>query len=270
MKFSVLASGSSGNSVYIETEQTKLLVDAGLSGKQLANRLAQIGVQPESLTAILVSHEHIDHVKGLGVLARRYNLPIYLNEATYRHLPSGVGELPMAQVHFIESTTTLALADIGIEPIPISHDAADPFGFRFFHRDESLAIVTDLGYVSDKITRSLEGVNSLIWESNHDVNLLRMGNYPWNVKRRILGDTGHLSNEDSAAALVQILQGIGEQVFLAHLSQDNNLLELAHLTVKNILMEAGLTVGTEVMLKETYPDRPTPLTDVKKSAANIA
>ncbi len=270
MRFSVLASGSSGNALYLETEKTRLLVDAGLSGKQINSRLAQIGVQPESLTAILVSHEHIDHVKGLGVMARRYQLPIYLNEATHQHLPTSVGELPEAKLHFLASGSTLTIDDICIEPIPISHDAAEPLGFRFFHCDESLAIVTDLGYVNEKIIRALDGVNSLIWESNHDVNMLRMGSYPWNVKRRILGDTGHLSNEDSAAALIEILQGIGEQVYLAHLSQDNNLLELAHLTVKNVLQEAGLQVGTEVMLKETYPDRPIPLQEVKKSTANIA
>lgn len=263
MKFSVLASGSSGNALYIETEKTRLLIDAGLSGKQLTGRLAQIGVQPETLTAILVSHEHIDHVKGLGVMARRYKLPVYLNEATYQHLPSSVGEIPSPLLHFLKNGAALSLDDIGVESIPISHDAADPLGFRFFHGSESLAIVTDLGYVNEQIIRNLEGIDSLIWESNHDVNMLRMGNYPWNVKRRILGDTGHLSNEDAAAGLCEIVRGIGEQVYLAHLSQDNNLLELAHLTVKNMLQEAGLQVGTDIILKETYPDRATHLQEVK-------
>jgi phosphoribosyl 1,2-cyclic phosphodiesterase len=263
VKFSVLASGSSGNSLYIETENTRLLVDAGLSGKQLGQRLAQIGVQAESLTAILVSHEHIDHVKGLGVMARRYQLPVYLNEATYQHLPSSVGDIPSSLIHVMETGASLSIADIGIETIAISHDAAEPMGFRFFEKEESLAIVTDLGYVNEKIIRALEGVHSLIWESNHDVNMLRMGSYPWNVKRRILGDTGHLSNEDSAAALQEIVQGIGEQVYLAHLSQDNNLLELAHLTVKNILEESGLNIGKDIKLYETYPDRATALQEVK-------
>jgi phosphoribosyl 1,2-cyclic phosphodiesterase len=270
VRFSVLSSGSSGNALYIETEQIRLLVDVGLSGKQLTERLLQIGVLPESLTAILVSHEHIDHVKGLGVMARRYQLPIYLNEATYQHLPSSVGEIPVSMLHFLESGVTLSLADIGIESIPISHDAAEPLGFRFFHGDKSLAIVTDLGYVNEKIINCLDGVDSLIWESNHDVDMLRMGSYPWNVKRRILGDTGHLSNEDAAAALVEILRGTGEQIYLAHLSQDNNLLELAHLTVKNILQEAGLQVGTDVVLQKTYPDRATHLQDVKRTILNSA
>lgn len=263
VKFSVLASGSSGNALYIETENTRLLVDAGLSGKQLGGRLAQIGVDPANLTAILVTHEHIDHVKGLGVMARRYQLPIYLNEATYQHLPSSVGDIPASMLHFLDTGSSISIADIGIQSIAISHDAAEPMGFRFFERDESLAIVTDLGYVNEKIIQSLDGVDSLIWESNHDVNMLRMGSYPWNVKRRILGDTGHLSNEDAAAALLEIVKGLGEQVYLAHLSQDNNLLELAHLTVKNTLEEAGLQVGKDITLQETYPDRPTPLQKVK-------
>ncbi|MXQ53043.1 MBL fold metallo-hydrolase [Shimazuella alba] len=266
MKFSVLASGSSGNALYIETENTRLLVDAGLSGKQLNGRLSQIGVNPESLDAILVSHEHIDHVKGLGVMARRYQLPIYLNEATYQHLPSSVGDIPSSLLQFLETGASFSIEDVGIDSIAISHDAADPIGFRFFEKDESLAIVTDLGYVNEKIIRSLDGIDSLVWESNHDVNMLRMGTYPWNVKRRILGDTGHLSNEDSAAALLEIVRGVGEQIYLAHLSQDNNLLELAHLTVKNVLEESGLAIGTEIKLRETYPDRATPLQEVKVQA----
>lgn len=267
MKFSVLASGSSGNSLYIETGDAKLLVDAGLSGKQLNARLAQIGVHAENLTAILVTHEHIDHVKGLGVMARRYQLPIYVNEATYKHLPSSVGDIPSSLLNFLETGASFALADVGIESIAISHDAAEPIGFRFFEKDESLAIVTDLGYVNEKIIRSLDGVDSLIWESNHDVNMLRMGTYPWNIKRRILGDSGHLSNEDSAAALLEIVRGVGEQIYLAHLSQDNNLLELAHLTVKNVLEDAGLAIGTDIKLRETYPDRATDLQEVKIQTA---
>lgn len=263
MKFSVLASGSTGNALYVETKNTRLLIDAGLSGKQLGQRLAQIDVQPESLTAILVSHEHIDHVKGLGVMARRYHLPIYLNEATYRNLPKTVGDIPEEYIQLLETGASLAINDVGIETIPISHDAAEPIGFRFFAEQQSLAIVTDLGYVNDAIIRALDGVDSLIWESNHDVNMLRMGSYPWNIKRRILGDTGHLSNEDSAAALLEIIRGIGEQVYLAHLSQDNNLVELAQLTAKQALTDAGLHVGTDIQLHETYPDRPTPLRPVK-------
>lgn len=263
MKFSVLASGSSGNSLYMESGDLRILVDAGLSGKQLEQRLQQIGIDPSTLSAIFVTHEHIDHVKGLGVMARRYQLPIYMNEKTWNALPSSVGEIPTSLQHILEAGVTLDVDHLHIQTIPISHDAADPMGYRFHEDQESLAIVTDLGYVNQRILDQVAGVDTLIWESNHDVEMLRMSTYPWNIKRRILSDMGHLSNEDSGEALLEITKGVGEQIYLAHLSQDNNVVELAHLTVKQILEGAGARVGKDVQLWETYPDRPTPLREVR-------
>ncbi|RAL23381.1 MBL fold metallo-hydrolase [Thermoflavimicrobium daqui] len=266
MKFSVLASGSSGNSIYIESNRIRILIDAGISGKQMEQRLKQIGVDLSTLSAIFVTHEHIDHVKGLGVLARRYQIPVYMNEATWSQLPSSVGEIPISLQNIVASSSMIDLEDIHIESIPISHDAVEPVGYHIYTEDESIAVVTDLGYVNQHIIKKVSGADTLIWESNHDVEMLRVGSYPWNIKRRILGDMGHLSNEDSGTALVDILHGKGEQVYLAHLSKDNNLAELAHLTVKDILEDAGLDVGKEVYLKETYADRPTPLQAVKRNA----
>ncbi|TCS95517.1 MBL fold metallo-hydrolase [Hazenella coriacea] len=263
MKFSVLASGSTGNSLFIETEQTRILVDVGLSGKQLENRLQQIGVDASTISAIFVSHEHIDHVRGLGVMSRRYQIPIYMNEATWSNLPTSVGQIPEEVQNIFETGASLDFHDIHIESIPISHDAAEPMGFFFGQGEERLAICTDLGYVNQRIVDQVTGVDTLIWESNHDVEMLRMGAYPWNVKRRILSDVGHLSNEDSGAALTEIVKGIGEHIYLAHLSKDNNISELAHLTVKNILEETGMKVGRDVHLWATYDDRPTPLKKVK-------
>lgn len=262
MKFSVLASGSTGNSLFIETEQTRILVDAGLSGKQLENRLKQIDVDPSTISAIFVSHEHIDHVRGLGVMSRRYQIPIYMNEATWSSLPSSVGQIPEEVQNIFETGASLEFHDLHVESIPISHDAAEPMGFFFGSGKETLAICTDLGYVNQRIVDQVSGVDTLIWESNHDVEMLRMGAYPWNVKRRILSDVGHLSNEDAGAALTEIIKGMGEHIYLAHLSKDNNLSELAHLTVKNILEETGMKVGRDVHLWPTYDDRPTPLKKV--------
>jgi len=264
MKFSVLASGSTGNSLYIETERTRFLVDAGLSGKQLEQRLNLIGVDPATLTAIFVTHEHIDHVRGLGVFARRYQIPIFLNEPTWKNLPSSVGEIPEMLIQLFETGATLEHQGAIIHSIPTSHDAAEPVGFHVQEGKETLAIVTDLGYVPSRIIDQVKGTDTLIWESNHDVEMLRMGSYPWNVKRRILSDTGHLSNEDAGEALTEILTGMGENVYLAHLSRDNNMSELAHLTVKNILEEAGMEVGKHIQLHPTYDDRPTPLREVKQ------
>lgn len=264
MKFSILASGSTGNSLFIESEQTRFLVDAGLSGKQLEQRLKQIGVDPSTLSGIWVTHEHIDHVRGLGVFARRYQIPIFINEPTFNHLPSSVGEIPEHLIHFFETGASIDHHDVLIHSIPVSHDAAEPVGFHFQEGEETLAIITDLGYVPSRIIDQLKGTDTLIWESNHDIEMLRMGSYPWNVKRRILSDTGHLSNEDAGEALAEILCGMGENVYLAHLSRDNNLFELAHLTVKNILEDAGFKTGKHVHLHPTYDDRPTPVREVKQ------
>ncbi|MBA4602892.1 MBL fold metallo-hydrolase [Thermoactinomyces mirandus] len=263
MKFSVLASGSTGNVIYIESRQARFLVDAGISGKQLTERLQQLKVDPSTLTAIFVTHEHIDHVKGLGVLARRFQIPVYMNESTWNHLPSSVGNIPEPLKNVIETGAALELEDVLIECIPVSHDAAEPVGYQIRHGRETFATVTDLGYVSSRIIDQLQGIDTLVWESNHDVEMLRMGTYPWNVKRRILGDTGHLSNEDAGEALTEILKGTGENVYLAHLSRDNNVCELAHLTVKNILEETGMKSGRDFYLWPTFHDRPTPLQEVK-------
>jgi phosphoribosyl 1,2-cyclic phosphodiesterase len=263
VKFSVLASGSTGNSLYIDAGESKFLVDAGLSTKQLEQRLQQLNANLAQLTAIFVTHEHIDHVQGLGVLARRYHIPIYMNEATWKSLPSRIGEIPEALQHLFETGSTLELSDVRIESIPVSHDAAEPIGFRFFQHGQSLAIITDLGYVNQRIIDQVSGMDTLIWESNHDVEMLRVGSYPWNTKRRILSDVGHLSNEDAGMALTEIIQGMGEQIYLAHLSRENNIIELAHLTVKYILEEAGYQIGRDCHLWPTFADRPTPIREVR-------
>lgn len=263
MRFSILASGSSGNSIFVETEKIRILIDVGLSGKQLEQRLRLIHIDPSTISAILISHEHIDHVKGLGVFSRRYQIPIYLNESTFQSLPKNVGEIPAQFIHFVETGSSFELADLHIDSFPISHDAADPMAFTFTHQRERLAVVTDLGYVNQKIIDRVSGADTFIWESNHDIEMLRMGTYPWNLKRRILSDVGHLSNQDAGEALASCLRGDGQQIFLAHLSRDNNLTELAHLTVKNILEDAGFSVGRGVQLLQTYEDRPTSVREVK-------
>lgn len=260
MRFSVLASGSTGNAAYIETENIRLLIDAGLSGKQIVHLLRKIGVQPEQLDAILLTHEHSDHVKGLGVMARRYGLPVYTNEATWQALPKAVGDIPEGQRRILETGAARAFADLEVATFGTSHDAAEPMGFCFYHGEAKLSLMTDLGYVSDKIKAHVRGSDVIICEANHDIEMLRMGRYPWNLKRRILSDVGHLSNEDAGEALLDILDNRPQAVYLAHLSRDNNMIDLAQMTVSHILREAGVDVGNDVQLHETYHDRPTPLT----------
>ncbi|WP_044641397.1 MBL fold metallo-hydrolase [Risungbinella massiliensis] len=269
MRVSVLASGSSGNAIYIESEESRMLVDVGLSAKQIELRLKAIDVDPESIQALFITHEHIDHVKGLGVWARRYQLPIFCNDATLQNLPNSVGEIPKELFRSFGSNNAMDWQDLHVESFSISHDAADPMGFVVCKEQEKIAIVTDTGYVSSKIVEKVQGSHTLIWESNHDVEMLRMGPYPWSTKRRILSDVGHLSNQDSGDALREVLAGEGENVYLAHLSRENNLQELAHLTVKNILEDSGAEVGQAVRLFETYADRPTPLSPVKRKTVPV-
>jgi phosphoribosyl 1,2-cyclic phosphodiesterase len=259
MRYSVLASGSTGNSFFIGTEETRLLVDVGLSAKKIENLLKQIGEHPDRLTGILITHEHSDHIRGLGVLARRYNLPIYCNQATWRELERMIGEIDSSQVHFFQTGERHRFGDLIVESFGISHDAAEPMGFIFHHNEKKLSFVTDLGYVSDKIKSVIYNSDVFIMEANHDVAMLRMSSYPWSIKRRILGDSGHLSNESSAEALIDVVGPSTERVYLAHLSKENNMIDLARMTVTQILGEAGVPVGTRIGIYDTYPEQPTSL-----------
>lgn len=262
MKFSVLASGSTGNSFYIEGKSGKVLVDAGLSGKQVEKLLTEVGADASELDAILITHEHSDHIKGVGVLARRYQLPVYANAKTWEQLDRQLGTLAEDQRKLMEAGETIDFGTMKVESYGISHDAAEPMGFCFHEEDAKVSLTTDLGYVSQRIKDTVRGSDAYIFEANHDVEMLRMGSYPWNTKRRILSDVGHLSNDTAGEALTEILEGKGETVYLAHLSKENNMTELARLTVKNILEESGLHDGTHVQLKDTSPIHPTAMQEI--------
>lgn len=262
MKFSILASGSTGNAIYVATDRVSLLIDVGITGKQAEAALQSIGVKAEELSAILVTHEHVDHIKGVGVMARRYGLPIYANTKTWGELDGQIGTIAEDKRKLFEVGEKLELADLGIESFGISHDAVEPMGFCFYEGNKKLSVATDLGYVSERIKETIRGADAYIFESNHDVEMLRMSQYPWNIKRRILSDVGHLSNEAAGEALTECLRGEGERVYLAHLSKENNMIDLARLTVKNILEEQGLRVGNDVQLRDTFPDRPTRLEEL--------
>lgn len=258
LRFSVLASGSTGNAFYIESEQQRLLVDAGLSGKQLDRLFGEIQIDPSTLSGILVTHEHSDHIKGLGIIARKYNLPIYANEKTWKAMGSSIGKLTTDQKFLFNMEEVKTFGDMDVESFGVSHDAAEPM-FYVFHKDgKKVALVTDLGYVSERIKKTIEGADAYIFEANHDVQMLRMGRYPWSVKRRILGDSGHVSNEDSGLALADVISNETKRIYLAHLSQDNNMKDLARMSVDQVLKERGITIE----LHDTDPYSATPLYDV--------
>lgn len=257
-RFSVLASGSTGNAFYIESGKERLLIDAGLSRKQIDRLLREVHVDPTTLTGILVTHEHSDHIKGLGIVARKYNLPIYANEKTWKAMEGSIGKLALDQKFYFDMETVKTFGDIEVESFGVSHDAADPMFYVFRHQDKKVALVTDLGYVSERIKKTVENADAYIFEANHDVDMLRMGRYPWNIKRRILGDSGHVSNEDCGLALSNIIGNQTKRIYLAHLSQDNNMKDLARMSVDQVLQERGIDLD----LFDTDPNAPTAMYDV--------
>lgn len=255
LRFSVLASGSTGNAFYIESDRTKLLVDAGLSGKEMDRLFAEIDVDPSQISGILVTHEHSDHIKGLGVIARKYQLPIYANEKTWKRMENSIGKLTVDQKFIFDSYSVKTFGDIDVESFRVSHDAIEPMFYTFHQGNNKVALVTDLGYVSERIKKTIEDADAYVFEANHDVELLRMCRYPWSVKQRILGDSGHISNEDSALALADIISNRTKRIYLAHLSEENNMKDLARMTVDQILKERGI----DIEIHDTDPKQATPL-----------
>ena len=224
MRFSVLGSGSKGNCTLVEAGSTRVLIDNGFSGKEIVSRLRTLGIAPESLTAILVTHEHDDHVKGVGVLARRLHLPVYANEATHRAAEARTGALPV-RLDF-GAGEPFAIERLRIHPFSVSHDAVDPVGFVLSDGDHSLGYCTDTGIVTRLIHHHLRHCQALILEANHDVQMLKEGPYPLPLQQRVLSSRGHLANADSLRLAAQLA---GEQlrlVVLAHLSEINNRPEL--------------------------------------------
>ncbi|MGG3692617.1 MBL fold metallo-hydrolase [Heyndrickxia ginsengihumi] len=262
MHFSVLASGSTGNAVYVETEQQAFLVDAGLSGKQMELLFQQIDRNVANLNGILVTHEHSDHIKGIGVLARKYQLPIFANQKTWSAMEGLIGEIPTDLKFTFEMEAVKTFGGLQIESFGVSHDAIEPMFYVFHYEGKKLVIITDTGYVSDRMKGIISNADVFVFESNHDVEMLRMGRYPWSIKQRILSDIGHVSNEDAALAMSDVIGDQTKRIYLAHLSKDNNMKELARMSVTQTLQSQGLGVGETFQLYDTDPKTPTILTAV--------
>ena len=207
MRMQSLASGSSGNAIYVGSETTHLLVDAGISGKRIEEGLNRIGISCKDLDAILVTHEHSDHTGGLGVISRRYGIPIYATEGTIKGIyeNTAIGEIDRTLFQTVKADEKLIIKDITACPIRISHDAKEPVAYRFGYGTCKTAIMTDLGVYDDYILGNLQGLDAVFLEANHDVRMLQTGRYPYVLKQRILGKYGHLSNEASGRLLSQIL-----------------------------------------------------------------
>ncbi|MGB9781000.1 MBL fold metallo-hydrolase [Caldanaerobacter sp.] len=241
MKFCSLRSGSSGNAIYIGYKDVHLLVDAGLTGRTIEKALLNIGLHPEQISAILITHEHKDHILGAGVLSRRYNIPIYANKATWEAMERDIKEIKEENRFYFITGEEFEIGEIKIKPFKKPHDAAEPVGFSFKAGGKKISIATDLGYMTRGVAYNLMESDLILLEANHDVKMLTTGPYPWPLKKRILSDVGHLSNEAAGETLVKLfkMKMIG-MAFLGHLSQINNTPELAFFTVTNMLKKWGI------------------------------
>src|SRR5579864_2007720 len=249
----VLASGSKGNATLVCSSKTKLLVDAGLSCRELLRRLLLSGEDPCSLDAVLITHEHTDHVAGLRVLARRLKVPIYITCATYgeyqRCTRDNAGHRAVVERREdFSSGKAFQVGDISVMPFTIPHDAVDPVGFTFRVDGMKVGICTDLGYMPASVRNHLRGCQVLMIESNHDVELLRGGPYPWSVKQRVMSRVGHLSNDALADFLTTDYDGGAEFLILAHLSEQNNHPEIARMTAERALGEQRSLLHNRLML----------------------
>lgn len=229
-----IASGSSGNCIYVGSQSTHLLVDAGISGKKTIEGVESLGVSTREIDGILITHEHNDHVNGLGVLARKYGLPVYATAGTIRALKSmgSLGEIDESLFQPIRKQEKFTIKDITINTVPISHDAAEPVAYKFACDGRRMAVVTDLGTYDEVTTASLQQMDAIIMEANHDIRMLEVGPYPYPLKQRILGKNGHLCNEASGQLLCALLHDHMKTIMLGHLSKENNLPELAYETVR--------------------------------------
>lgn len=252
MQLHILASGSTGNAIYFEFGGTRILVDAGISTRRIERSLAEIGVKTGDLDGVLITHEHIDHIKGIDVLARKYELPVYARPAAWTKIPCR-DKLPGKCIRYLEGI--FRLGEVDIEPFKTSHDAVDPVGFCFHYQGQKWVLATDLGVVTQEVARALSHADGAVLEANHDPEMLSKGPYPQVLKRRIRSDHGHLSNYDTARVLTSIPRLESMQVFLAHLSQQNNNPRLALQTVGEILHRKGCDLRREIILHPTFPDR---------------
>lgn len=241
MKLCSIASGSSGNCIYVGSNNTNLLVDAGVSAKRIEYGLSDIDIIPDTIQGILITHEHSDHISGLGILARKYHIPIYATYETVRALQQikSLGDVPHELYNYVKPNETFFINDICVEPFSTSHDASNPVCYTMQSEGHKIGVATDLGKYDDYIVAKLEGSEILLIEANHDVNMLMVGKYPYYLKQRILGDRGHLSNDTSADLISKLLHPGLQYIALAHLSKENNYEELAYETVCCELMNRG-------------------------------
>lgn len=262
MDFFSVASGSSGNCICLGSDQCHVMIDAGISGKRIEEGMNTYDYTTSDMDGVLITHEHSDHIQGLGVVARKYGLPIYATKGTAAAIlqSSSVGKIDPSLFHVIEAGKTFFIGNLEIYPMSISHDAADPVAYLVSDGRHRVGVVTDLGYYDADIVSHMEGLDALLLEANHDIHMLQVGAYPYPLKQRILGERGHLSNETSGQLLGQILHDGMQHILLGHLSKENNYDELAYETVRlEISLGDNPYRGNDFPIEVAKRDRPSSL-----------
>lgn len=261
-RFCSLYSGSSGNSLYVESNKTKLLVDCGESAKKIVNSLSDIDVDIEKIDGILVTHEHIDHVKSLGTLSKKYDIPIYTNLETLKAMPDQINKIKPENIHIFDFSNDFEIGDLQIHPFSIPHDAANPCAFNIIYNNKKMSIATDIGHITPEIINNLEKSCFMLLEANYDPNILKCSPYPYHLKERISGPLGHLSNNMAGQTISHLIDSGLKNVMLGHLSKENNFPELAYKTVMEEIIENNYPEKS-IKLNVATRFNHTPLIDIK-------
>lgn len=248
LKLSTLASGSTGNSIYIGNKNTNILIDCGISGIKLQNALKSIGVQPQYIDAVFITHEHTDHINGVGVFSRRFNIPIYATEKTWYIMQNKIGSILPNNKIIIYPNEKIIINDLYLNAFSVPHDAVDPVCYNIFYNNIKISLLSDLGHVNDNILEKIQGCSALIIESNYNAHMLLNGSYPEQLKKRVIGQYGHISNETCASIICYTISEKLKDVILFHISKENNTKKLALSTVTNILKSNGILVQKDLNL----------------------
>lgn len=244
-----LFSGSSGNAIFVEGNGTKILVDAGVSGRKIENSLNSIGTCLSEIDAILVSHEHSDHICSIGYLSNKYDIPVFASELTWKGMESQISKISPVNRYSFHPDNWFEIGELDILPFKIPHDANEPCGFSIIGDGKKVTIATDIGHMNNYLIENMKSSDMLLIEANHDIEMLKCGKYPWFLKCRILGDHGHLCNEVAAKTITYLVKTGMKKFFLGHLSEKNNFPELAYQTVYNSLAEIGVIPGDDIFLE---------------------
>lgn len=249
MRFCTLSSGSNGNSVFLEHKKTKILIDCGRSCRYISSMLDNIGVTPAEINAILVTHEHNDHIIGIGSISRKYNIPVYATAGTWASMESKIGPIAANNIKYIVSDSPFYINDINVNAFETPHDACQPVGYSIFADNLKVSVATDIGHVSSTVFKNVSGSDLVFLESNYDCDKIKACSYPAALKKRIMGRRGHLSNDNAADFAVSLIKSGTRYIMLGHLSKESNTCKIAYKTTAKLLEKNGISCKDDVCLR---------------------